>query len=169
MGEAIQQYFSSHCGHNRLLACRVGEASHPGPTTHVPKDLRDLRTPQSCWPYSVGFNVYHIMGDGQCLYSALGYHLGMNSTQTRTHLYTHSPAIRAQMSEMDPTGHLYLDSRDNSREPSKSLWPLLSGKWKSGCTPRTTRPRPSGHPSVFGTSGTTTLHVALPSLTIMMS
>ena len=75
----------------------------------MPPTDRGPRAPQSHWPYSVGFNVHPITGDGQCLYSALGFHCGMGSAQTRTRLYTHAYATRPQMSDMDPTGQLYLE------------------------------------------------------------
>ena len=53
---------------------RIGEASNPGPRgAHV-------------WAHSKGFGLLAIPGDGHCLHSSIGYHVGISSQLVRTKL-----------------------------------------------------------------------------------
>ena len=69
---------------------RIGEAKVPGPT-------------RLYWE-SRGFRLHPIPGDGQCLYAALGYHVGKTAHEVRYALLTYLHNNLAHNEAHDPYG-----------------------------------------------------------------
>ena len=83
------------CKHKPIIgqSYRIGEASNPGPTSHM------------SWAHSKGFDCLSIPGDGQCLYASIAFHKNSNPDEVRGRLLEYSVANPTLFSSMGfPTG-----------------------------------------------------------------
>ena len=92
---------------------RIGEASNPGPFTHM------------FWAHSKGFDCLSIPRDGQCLYASIAYHTNTTPEVVRENLLGFSIAHATLFNNMGfpPTSRLKLrlssEADRNGEELSK--------------------------------------------------